>query len=186
MAAAKRFKIDGLVGLCEDYLIDTLDPSDAVSKFCFAQEIGSPRLEYCSLAVMALHLEETMQSKAYPSLDADSCRRLLALSHLTRDGVVSTLSDELALIMMPPADESEFAVKKDVDEPKKGSDDLQPPDDEKRSLEAKGIEKEAVEEGQEVEKEPTKEDQAGAALDVDNDGDSSTPLTTANPNIVAI
>lgn len=116
LAAAKRFRVEGLVVLCEDYLIDNLEALEATDRFLFALAVGSPRLEFASLAVMALNMHETMHSKSYSKLDADSCRRLLALTNQTDDAIIDILRDELSAVLRPSLEDADSTVVEKVGE----------------------------------------------------------------------
>lgn len=99
LTAALRFKLDGLVILCEDFLIDSANHVNAAEMLIFAKSTVAPRLEYACLAVMALNLAEARMSPGYTSLDADCCRRLLGLANLSADDIITQLREELAAIV---------------------------------------------------------------------------------------
>lgn len=101
LAAATKFKVEGLVMLCENFLIDTLDVTAAPALFSFSSSIGCLRLQYSCMAVMALHLNETMHSKDFECLDSVAYRQLLTLSQVPAEEILSTLGVELESTINP-------------------------------------------------------------------------------------
>lgn len=94
LEASIKFEIPGLVCLCEEFLIETLTPAKAATLYIMAESAGAFRLSYSCVAVMALHMDEVINSAGFQCLDAATCRRLLHLSTLPRDCVVEAVRQQ--------------------------------------------------------------------------------------------
>jgi len=95
---AKKYEVAGLVNICEEYMIETLLPSTASEAYLFATSAGAFRLQQACLATIAFYLNEAVNSKGFSLLDAETYRKLLMLSTLSRDDIVSNVI-QLGLVL---------------------------------------------------------------------------------------